>query len=94
MQIQQIKYTVWRNMRYKIIDVFQQQNLPQYIAQCLKQHSPRFIIISSSRILCKETDIIDVDFNLMSASWATGENIALNILHSANSLDKFYESDH
>lgn len=82
-------------MRYKIIDQYQEQNLQQqYIAQCLKQHSPRFIIISSSRILCKETDIIDVDFQLMHASWATGENIALNILYSADSLDKFYESDH
>lgn len=81
-------------MRYKIIDVYQQNHLPQYIAQCLKQHSPRFIIISSSRILCKEIDIIDVDLQLMHASWATGENIALNIMYSADSLDKFYESDY
>ena len=42
----------------------------------------------------KEIDIIDVDFQLMHASWATGENIALNIIHSADSLDKFYESDY
>lgn len=82
-------------MRYKIIDEYKQQDLQQqYIAQCLKQHSPRFIIISSNRTLCKEIDIIDVDFHLMHASWATGENIALNILHSADCLEKFYESDH
>ena len=81
-------------MRYKIIDVYKQHHLKQYIAQCLKQHSPRFIVISSTRTLCKELDIIDVDLNLMHASWATGEKIALNVLYSADHLEKFYESDH
>ena len=81
------------NMRYKIIDVYQQQNLKRYIAKCLKQQSPQFIVIESDRTLCKEIDIIDVEHRSMITTWATGEKIALKIIKSSDSIDKIYELD-
>ena len=80
-------------MRYKIIDVYPQQNVKRYIAKCLKQQSPQFIVIESARTLCKELDIIDVNHQSAQATWATGEKIALNIVESSDSLDKVYELD-
>ncbi|OTG81570.1 hypothetical protein [Acinetobacter sp. ANC 4648] len=80
-------------MRYKIIDVYLQQNVKRYIAKCLKPQSPQFIVIESSRTLCKELDIIDVDHQSAQATWATGEKIALCILASSDSFDKIYTLD-
>lgn len=81
-------------MRYKIIDVYKQENFERYIAQCLKNASPQFIVIESPRILCKGLDIIDVNESISHATWATGERLELNILKTCDSLDKIYESDH
>ena len=80
-------------MRYKIIDVYKQENLEHYIAQCLKKKSPQFIVIQSPRTLCKGLDIIDVNDATSTATWATGESIDLNILKTSDCLDKLIESD-
>lgn len=80
-------------MRYKIIDVYRQQNIKRYIAKCLKARSPQFIVIESTLTLCRDIDIVDVDLNSDQATWATGERISLHILTGADSLDKIYELD-
>lgn len=81
-------------MRYKIIDVYKQENIEHYIAQCLKTQSPKFIVVQSPRILCKGLDIIDVNDAISSATWATGESIDMHVLKFADCLDKIFESDH
>lgn len=81
-------------MRYKIIDVYKLTNIKRYIAKCLKQQSPQFIIIESSRTLCRELDIIDVDPVSQCATWATGEQIDLNILSHFDRLENIYEIEH
>ncbi|WOE31637.1 MULTISPECIES: hypothetical protein [unclassified Acinetobacter] len=79
-------------MRYKIIDVYKSTEINSYIAKCLKQHSPQFIIIESTHTLCLNLDIIDVDHQLSNATWATGEEIALKVLNGFDSYDKTYMS--
>ena len=81
-------------MRYKIIDVYQLQNIQRYIAKCLKTQSPQFIVIESDQTLCKELDIIDVDLQASIATWATGERIDLKIIHQSNQIEKFYDFEH
>ncbi|MFW2077582.1 hypothetical protein ACG94X_07615 [Acinetobacter sp. ULE_I010] len=81
-------------MRYKIIDVYKLHNIQRYIAKCLKPHSPLYIVIESPRTLCKELDIIDVNFEKSLTTWATGEKIALKIIHQTDHFEKFYESEH
>ena len=81
-------------MRYKIIDVYKLQDIQRYIAKCLKTQSPQFIVIESNRTLCKELDIIDVDLEKSIATWATGEKIALKIIHKSDHIEKFYNIDH
>ncbi|QOW45856.1 MULTISPECIES: hypothetical protein [Acinetobacter] len=78
-------------MRYKIIDIYHHNNTQHYIAKCLKQNSPQYITLESQRTLCKELDIIDVDLTMNQATWATGEKIALNILHKFDHLEKLYD---
>ena len=80
-------------MRYKIIEIHQHSKLKQYIAQCLKNASPKFIIVESENTLCRGLDIIDVDHQSAKASSITGEIRSLNVIHSADSLDRFYEHD-
>ncbi len=80
-------------MRYKIIDVYQKQQIERYIAKCLKQQSPQYIVIESPIKLCRELDIVDVDAIANKATWATGEKIDLQIISSGDSLDKIYEID-
>jgi hypothetical protein len=75
-------------MRYKIIDVYQNENITSYIAKCLKLHSPQFIVIESKQTLCLNLDIIEVDHQLSKATWATGEEISLKILQSFDSFDQ------
>jgi hypothetical protein len=81
-------------MRYKIIDVYKLQGIQRYIAKCLKSHSPQFIVIESARTLCKELDIIYVDLEKAHATWATGEKIALKIIHQSDHFEKFYTTEH
>ena len=75
-------------MRYKIVDVYKLENIQRYIAKCLKTNSPQFIIIETNRTLCKELDIIDVDLEQAVASWATGENISLRVVHQSDHLER------
>lgn len=77
-------------MRYKIIDVFQNNNAKHYIAKCLKKHSPQFIVITSPFTLCVNFDIINVNRQHTQATWATGEEIALHVLNSFDHFDKAY----
>jgi hypothetical protein len=44
--------------------------------------------------LCKELDIIDVDLSQSVATWATGEKIALKILHKSDHIEKFYDIEY
>ena len=81
-------------MRYKIIDVYKIDGIQRYIAKCLKTQSPQFIVIESARTLCKEIDIIDVDLKQSVATWATGEKIALKIIHQSDHIEKFYTNEH
>lgn len=81
-------------MRYKIIDVYTLQGIQCYIAKCLKIQSPQFIVIESTRTLCKELDIIDVDLQKAHATWATGEKIALKIIHQSDHFEKFYNTEY
>lgn len=81
-------------MRYKIIDVYPLNNIHRYIARCLKNQTPQFIVIETSRTLCKELDIIDVDLSDSSATWATGEKIELKIIHRSDHIEKFYQTNH
>lgn len=81
-------------MRYKIIDVYKIRDIQRYIAKCLKVQTPQFIVIESDRTLCKELDIIDVDLENALATWATGERIALKIIHRSDHIEKFYNIDH
>ncbi|WP_353144779.1 hypothetical protein [Acinetobacter pragensis] len=77
-------------MRYKIIDVYQKENLKHYIAKSLKPRSPQFIIIQSPQTLCLNLDIIDVNPKTAVTTWATGEEIAMKILRQFDSFDKAY----
>ena len=79
-------------MRYKIIDVYQTENLKRYIAKCLKKHSPQFIVIESKRTLCLNLDIILVNSQHTSATSITGEDISLKILNKFDTFDKTYMS--
>ena len=79
-------------MRYQIIDVYQTSNINRYIAKCLKKHSPQFVVIESTRTLCLDVDIINVNQNHTTATWATGEEIALKILNQFDTFDKTYMS--
>lgn len=79
-------------MRYKIIDVYKSKTINAYIAKCLKQHSPQFIIIESARTLCVNLDIIEVNHQTTHATWITGEEISLKILTSFDHFDKTYMS--
>lgn len=79
-------------MRYKIIDVYQKENIKHYIAKCLKPRSPQFIIIESPQTLCLNLDIIDVNPKAAVTTWATGEEIAMKILQQFDSFDKTYLS--
>ncbi|ATZ64282.1 hypothetical protein PYR74_14935 [Acinetobacter bereziniae] len=81
-------------MRYKIIDVYKLHHIQRYIAKCLKTQSPQFIVIESHQTLCKELDIIDVDLSQSVATWATGEKIALKILHQSDHIEKFYDIEY
>lgn len=74
-------------MRYKIIDVYQKQSEKYYIARCLKEQSPQYLIIESPHTLCLNLDIIDVNHKNSLATWATGEQIALKILRSFDEYD-------
>ena len=51
-------------------------------------------MIESARTLCKELDIIDVDLVKAHATWATGEKIALKIIHQSDHFEKFYTTEH
>lgn len=79
-------------MRYKIIDVYQKENLRRYIAKCLKSRSPQFIVIESPQTLCLNLDIIDVNPHTAVTTWATGEAISMKILNQFDSFDKAYMS--
>jgi hypothetical protein len=81
-----------QRMRYKIIDVYQKENIKRYIAKCLKPRSPQFIIIESPQTLCLNLDIIDVNPKTSVTTWATGEEIAMKILQQFDSFDKTYLS--
>ena len=81
-------------MRYQIIDVYQTSNINHYIAKCLKKHSPQFVVIESPRTLCLGLDIIIVNQNHTTATWATGEEITLKILNQFETFDKAYMSRH
>ena len=77
-------------MRYKIIDVYQKDNLKRYVAKCLKPHSPQFIVIESPQTLCLNIDIIEVNPHTAVATWATGEAISMKILQQFDHFDKTY----
>ena len=77
-------------MRYKIIDIYQKDNITSYIAKCLKVYSPQFIIIESPQTLCLNLDIIEVNHQSSVATSATGEEISLKILNRFDSYDKSY----
>jgi len=81
-------------MRYKIIDVYKLHNIQRYIARCLKVQSPLFIVIESPRTLCKEIDIIDVNLDNSTATWATGEKVELKIIHQSDHIEKFYDIEY
>lgn len=49
--------------------------------------------MESENTLCRGLDIIDVDHQSAKASSITGEMRSLNVIHSADSLDRFYEHD-
>ena len=53
-----------------------------------------YIVIESPRTLCKELDIIDVNFEKSLTTNETGEKIALKIIHQTDHFEKFYESEH
>lgn len=81
-------------MRYQVIDVYHQHPLQHYLAECITTHSPQFVVIQSTRILCIGFDILDVNEDHSSASSAMGEDIALKILKQFDYFDKSYISAH
>lgn len=78
-------------MRYKIIDVYKKHDIERYIAKCLKKKSPQYVILESPRKLCRELDIVVVDQDTLSATWATGEMLGLKVINTFDQLDKIYE---
>ena len=78
-------------MRYKVIDVYQQDKLNHYIAKSLKSRSPQFIVVQSTQTLCLHLDILDVHPQTLDTTWATGEAISLKIIQQFDCLDKLFK---
>ncbi len=81
-------------MRYQVIAVYQQFPQRQYVAKCLKAHSPQFVVIDSPHTLCIDLDILNIDPATDCATSAMGEDIQLNVIQRFDQIEQLYATEH